>query len=73
MIALHHTNVVLSNFSATARTSVPASLRRSVYVHLYIVGMQTEANEEQLGTFGRAKAKVDELQGVIADSRRAGH
>jgi len=27
----------------------------------------------QLGTFGRAKAKVDELQGVIAESRRAGH
>lgn len=28
---------------------------------------------QQLGTFGRAKAKVDELQGVIAESRRAGH
>ena len=28
---------------------------------------------EQLGTFGRAKRKVDELQGVIAESRRAGH
>jgi hypothetical protein len=27
----------------------------------------------QLGTFGRAKAKVDELQRVIAESRRAGH
>lgn len=27
----------------------------------------------QLGTFGRAKKKVDELQGVIAESRRAGH
>ena len=27
----------------------------------------------QLGTFGRAKRKVDELQGVIAESRRAGH
>lgn len=28
---------------------------------------------KQLGTFGRAKRKVDELQGVIAESRRAGH
>jgi large subunit ribosomal protein L36e len=28
---------------------------------------------QQLGTFGRAKAKVDELQRVIAESRRAGH
>lgn len=27
----------------------------------------------QLGTFGRAKRKVDELQRVIAESRRAGH
>jgi hypothetical protein len=26
----------------------------------------------QLGTFGRAKRKVDELQGVIAKSRTAG-
>ena len=26
----------------------------------------------QLGTFGRAKRKVDELQGVIAESRRTG-
>ena len=26
----------------------------------------------QLGTFGRAKRKVDELQRVIAESRRAG-
>ena len=29
--------------------------------------------ELQLGTFGRAKRKVDELQGVIAESRRTGH
>jgi hypothetical protein len=29
--------------------------------------------KKRLGTFGRAKRKVDELQGVIADSRRAGH
>lgn len=27
----------------------------------------------QLGTFGRAKRKVDELQRVIAESRRAAH
>ena len=27
----------------------------------------------QLGTFVRAKKKVDELQRVIAESRRAGH
>jgi hypothetical protein len=27
----------------------------------------------QLGTFGRAKKKVDELQRVIAEARRAGH
>ncbi|KAG7007148.1 hypothetical protein G7Y79_00011g030460 [Physcia stellaris] len=29
--------------------------------------------KKRLGTFGRAKRKVDELQGVIAESRRAGH
>ena len=34
----------------------------------------TKANtDSQLGTFGRAKKKVDELQRVIAESRRAGH
>lgn len=27
----------------------------------------------QLGTFGRAKRKVDELQGVLAEAKRAGH
>jgi len=29
--------------------------------------------KKRLGTFGRAKRKVDELQGVIAESRRAQH
>ncbi|KAF4587721.1 60S ribosomal protein L36 [Ophiocordyceps camponoti-floridani] len=29
--------------------------------------------KKRLGTFGRAKKKVDELQRVIAESRRAGH
>ena len=29
--------------------------------------------KKRLGTFGRAKAKVDELTRVIAESRRAGH
>jgi hypothetical protein len=29
--------------------------------------------KKRLGTFGRAKSKVDELQSVIAESRRAGH
>ncbi|KAI4602749.1 60S ribosomal protein L36 [Pestalotiopsis sp. 9143b] len=29
--------------------------------------------KKRLGTFGRAKAKIDSLQGVIAESRRAGH
>lgn len=28
---------------------------------------------QQLGTFGRAKRKVDEMTKVIAESRRAGH
>jgi large subunit ribosomal protein L36e len=27
----------------------------------------------QLGTFSRAKGKVEEMQRVIAESRRAGH
>lgn len=31
------------------------------------------AQTKQLGTFGRAKRKVDELQAVIADSRRTAH
>ncbi|KAK4162156.1 60S ribosomal protein L36 [Cladorrhinum sp. PSN259] len=30
-------------------------------------------SKRKLGTFGRAKRKVDELQRVIAESRRAGH
>ena len=29
--------------------------------------------KKRLGTFGRAKAKVDEMTKVIAESRRAGH
>ncbi|KAI9749445.1 MAG: proteasome core particle subunit beta 3 [Chaenotheca gracillima] len=29
--------------------------------------------KKRLGTFGRAKRKVDELQGVIAEAKRAGH
>ncbi|KAI0600212.1 ribosomal protein L36e [Biscogniauxia sp. FL1348] len=29
--------------------------------------------KKRLGTFGRAKRKVDELQRVIAEARRAGH
>ncbi|UPK97824.1 hypothetical protein LCI18_008759 [Fusarium solani-melongenae] len=29
--------------------------------------------KKRLGTFGRAKKKVDELQRVIAEARRAGH
>ncbi|KAJ9157481.1 hypothetical protein NKR23_g495 [Pleurostoma richardsiae] len=29
--------------------------------------------KKRLGTFGRAKAKVEELTRVIAESRRAGH
>ncbi|KAG7293087.1 60S ribosomal protein L36 [Staphylotrichum longicolle] len=30
-------------------------------------------SKRKLGTFGRAKAKVEEMQRVIAESRRAGH
>ncbi|KAK0734070.1 ribosomal protein L36e [Lasiosphaeria miniovina] len=30
-------------------------------------------SKKKLGTFGRAKAKVEELQRVIAESRRAAH
>ncbi|KAE9977161.1 hypothetical protein Vi05172_g10464 [Venturia inaequalis] len=29
--------------------------------------------KKRLGTFGRAKAKVEEMTQIIADSRRAGH
>ena len=29
--------------------------------------------KKRLGTFGRAKRKVDEMTKVIAESRRAGH
>lgn len=32
-----------------------------------------DTNASQLGTFGRAKRKVDEMTKVIAESRRAGH
>lgn len=34
---------------------------------------RTEANDQQLGTFGRAKRKVDEMSQIIAEARRAGH
>lgn len=35
--------------------------------------MRTQTDKTtQLGTFGRAKKKVDELQRVIAESRRVG-
>ncbi|KAK3906708.1 ribosomal protein L36e [Staphylotrichum tortipilum] len=30
-------------------------------------------SKRKLGTFGRAKAKVEEMQRVIAESRRTGH
>ena len=30
-------------------------------------------NRTQLGTFGRAKRKVEEMTNIIAESRRAGH
>ncbi|KAL2124537.1 hypothetical protein VTJ04DRAFT_902 [Mycothermus thermophilus] len=30
-------------------------------------------SKRKLGTFGRAKAKVEELQRIIVESRRAGH
>jgi large subunit ribosomal protein L36e len=71
----HHMNVVSSNCSEIARISVPVSWLRSVYVlsprSFTVNGMMLM--DLQLGTFGRAKAKVDELQRVIAESRRAGH
>jgi large subunit ribosomal protein L36e len=31
------------------------------------------SNNLQLGTFGRAKAKVEDMNQVIAESRRAAH
>ena len=40
---------------------------------MMILGKLADNFHSQLGTFGRAKRKVDELQGVIAESRRAGH
>ena len=69
---MHHMSVVLSNFSETARTSVPVSWLRSGYV-FPLNDIRIPIDKKQLGTFGRAKAKVDELQRVIAESRRAGH
>lgn len=70
----HHMSAALSNCSETARTSVPVSWRRSGYVLLItLVIIKGKLTIKQLGTFGRAKAKVDELQRVIAESRRAGH
>jgi large subunit ribosomal protein L36e len=35
--------------------------------------ISTDANIHQLGTFGRAKRKVEEMTNIIAESRRAGH
>lgn len=61
---------------ATARTSVPASWPRKEYVpSLPPVPYWRVANNSalKLGTFGRAKKKVDELQRVIAESRRTAH
>jgi large subunit ribosomal protein L36e len=44
-------------------------------IHPFVLCIPKSANIRlsQLGTFGRAKRKVDELQRVIAESRRAGH
>ena len=71
-------SVVLSNSSETPRISVLVSSQRSGYVTKFPLRLLEAAKDQrlifnQLGTFGRAKAKVDELQGVIAESRRAGH
>ncbi|KAH7131992.1 60S ribosomal protein-like protein L36 [Dendryphion nanum] len=33
----------------------------------------SKLTSQQLGTFGRAKRKVDEMTKIIAESRRAGH
>lgn len=65
-----------SNSSATARTSVPVSWPRREYVkHLELIRywMNASLTIMQLGTFGRAKRKVDEMTKIIAESRRAGH
>jgi hypothetical protein len=83
---LPRTRSVLSNCSATPRTSVPAASQRRGYVNpansrsspeiensLSRIRKFTHANFEQLGTFGRAKRKVEEMSNVIAESRRAGH
>ena len=71
----HHMSAVSSSCSETARTSVPVSWPRSGYVFPspHWSWHARKLTNSQLGTFGRAKAKVDELQRVIAESRRAGH
>jgi hypothetical protein len=55
---------------------VPVSWLRSEYVVDSLIQsrrIKVLTVVQQLGTFGRAKSKVDELQRVIAESRRAGH
>jgi hypothetical protein len=40
---------------------------------LHFFYFRTLTNSSQLGTFGRAKRKVEEMTNIIAESRRAGH
>lgn len=77
---LPRTRSVSSSCSEMPRTSAPAASQRRGYVSLSSTHPTTTTvatdillTAIQLGTFGRAKRKVEEMTNVIQESRRAGH
>ena len=80
---LPRTRSVLLSCSEMPRTSVPAASQRRGYVSRRSTISTTSTHRHnrrermlttpQLGTFGRAKRKVEEMNNVIQESRRAGH
>lgn len=73
-LALLPMSVVSWNWSRTPRTSVPRSFARREWVlrnsEVDCMRQDYSFNISQLGTFVRAKAKVEELTNVIAEQRR---
>ena len=78
------TRSVSSSCSEMPRTSAPAVSQRRGYVSRRFttpIHLSTHRYHRrqrlltmlQLGTFGRAKRKVEEMNNVIQESRRAGH
>jgi hypothetical protein len=64
-------SAVLLNCSGTAKTRGHARYIIPLYVVNFKLTMPQLA-KKRLGSFGRAKRKVDEMTKIIAESRRTG-